>query len=1060
MSAVDPIGKQIGNYQVRTLLGSGGMGAVYLAFDMQLHRDVALKMMHAHISRSQKSSQRFLAEARSIARLSHPNIVVVHAFALEAGTPYLVMEYVSGGSLRDYLNERYAEAGKFLQIGEVLRLLRQVADALDYAHASGIVHRDVKPGNILLKTQTSSDGGADFRAVLSDFGLVKLVESTGFNTQGAIGTPRYMAPEQLEAGAVDGRTDLYALGIILYELVTGRPPFQPRNIREAWHMHAEQPPPLPRTLRPDIPNELAAVMMKAIAKPPDQRYQTGQEMSMALQHLEQTVFAMTELDSVVDATQLDTMGTYLQSRPASMPTAPVASVPGDLEHDRLAIHTAHNPKPHYVHLEQPSLTIGRESPAEIILNELGVSRRHATIVRQPDGSYTITDLGSTNGTLLDGVKLLAHVPEPLKPGQRVGLGPFTLELQTKTAPSVKNSLAALGFSAGQTSYMAIPAEALAAISFAPKDTTLDAGQSATLQVEIANNSQIVRHFRLETDLSPTWIPAPPEPVRLLPGERSVVSLTIAVPRAPSSIAGEYRFQVRSIDNDMNTVIGQGGGVLTVGPYSQVETDLHPTVVRGQGDLVMTVRNQGNTQMQATIVARDPEAALLFNPAQSVVTINPGEAKAVTLEVMPHPQLAVSTERRYPFEITVTPGQAEPQTQRGEMIAVPPPLPEKNRRWLLMAALGLLAIVAVLLGIVLFLSGDDGDGTSTSREPTIADTDGDSVLDDVDRCLEEAGSAENAGCPLQIAYVDGCGLFAPALTCSLNLLDVDSGDTRTLMNNVAPLPPVWSPDGSQIAVAVCSDPDDEDSCDLYAVNVAGESNVLADEPGLEVFPSWSPDGEQLVYMIGLERDYDIAVLELSGRRNELTLSDDWDGLPQWSPDGSYIVFGFGDESNIARMTPDGTDIRTLADDGANDFAWPAISPDSAYIAYISSDSDLYVMNNEGSNRRNLTRTETLDEWFPSWSPDSREIAYMGIDETANDGTNIYVSDFRLGNRRQLTTNNRSMLPIWSPDGTQIAFLVGSLESGDLDIYVMDSDGTDVRQMTGFSRAGFMAWRPVP
>ena len=721
MSAIDPIGKQIGNYQVRTLLGSGGMGAVYLAFDTQLHREVALKRMHAHISGSENSSQRFLAEARSIARLSHPNIVVVYTFALDAETPYLVMEYVSGGSLRNYLDERYKEAGKLLQISEVLRLLRQVADALDYAHANGIVHRDVKPGNILLKTHTASDGGADFRAVLSDFGVVKLLEATGFNTQGVIGTPRYMAPEQLEAGAVDGRTDLYALGIVLYELVTGRPPFKPDNIRDAWHMHAEQQPPLPRTLRPDIPNELAAVMMKAIAKRPDQRYQTGQEMNMALQHLEQTVLAITELDRTMEATRLDNMGTYLQSRPASMPTAPLASVVDDLDHDRLVIQAAHKSKPTYVRLDQPSLTIGRGLSAEIVLSGRGVSRRHATIDCQPDGGYTITDLGSTNGTLLDGVKLLAHVAEPLRPGQRVGLGTFTLELQVKTGPTGENSLAALGFSADQTSYLAIPAEALAAISFAPKDTTLEAGQSATLQVEIANGSQVVRHFRLETDLSPVWIPAPPEPVRLLPGERRVVPLTITVPRAPSSVAGEYPFQVRSIDDDLNTVIGQGGGILTVEPFFQMETDLYPVVVRGPGEMELTVRNLGNSQLQATIAARDPEAALLFNPAQTVVTVNPGEAQPVTLEVMPHPQVAVLAERRYPFEITVTPEQAEPQTQRGEMIAVPLPPLQKSRRWPCTIAMGLLGLV-MLLGAVLgdmvnLLGGGDDTSTAILSTPT-------------------------------------------------------------------------------------------------------------------------------------------------------------------------------------------------------------------------------------------------------------------------------------------------------------------------------------------------------
>jgi serine/threonine protein kinase len=261
--------RTVGQYQIVDELGRGGMAVVYKAWQPALERYVALKVLPEYFQHDPEFLARFQREARAAARLNHPNIVTIYDVGEHAGIHYIAMEYLDGGSLRDRLS-----AGP-LSLQEAQRVLAQLASALDYAHSHGLIHRDIKPANILF----SSDG----RAMLTDFGIARASDDAQLTRTGVLmGTPEYMAPEQAEGKSIDYRTDLYALGVVLYQMLTGQAPFRGTTPSATLHAVVYEPPPPPRQLNPGLPPAIEAVLLKALAKQPDQRFQQGAEMVAAL----------------------------------------------------------------------------------------------------------------------------------------------------------------------------------------------------------------------------------------------------------------------------------------------------------------------------------------------------------------------------------------------------------------------------------------------------------------------------------------------------------------------------------------------------------------------------------------------------------------------------------------------------------------------------------------------------------------------------------------------------------------------------------------------------------
>ncbi|MEM5774034.1 MAG: protein kinase, partial [Anaerolineaceae bacterium] len=267
-------GQYIGRYHITEKIGVGGMATVYKAFDSRLERDVALKVIRSDIVRDEMFLKRFEREAKALARLSHPNIVKVLDYGEHEGSPYLVMEYMRGDTLKKLL-------GRPMPWREAARLLMPIAEALAYTHKQGIVHRDVKPSNFLM---TDSN-----HLMLSDFGIAKMLDNpeavqlTG--TGVGVGTPEYMAPEQGLGETVDQRADIYALGVVFYEMVTGQKPYRADTPMAVMYKQITDPLPPPRQYVPDLPEQVELILFKALAKKPVDRFQNMGEFAQALQEV-------------------------------------------------------------------------------------------------------------------------------------------------------------------------------------------------------------------------------------------------------------------------------------------------------------------------------------------------------------------------------------------------------------------------------------------------------------------------------------------------------------------------------------------------------------------------------------------------------------------------------------------------------------------------------------------------------------------------------------------------------------------------------------------------------
>lgn len=265
----DLVGHTLGQYRIIEQIGLGGMATVYKAYQPALERYVAIKVLPAYYAHEPGFAERFTREARAVAKLTHPHVLPIYDFGQESGLSYIVMQCVDAGTLKDML-------GQPISLMSAADIIEQIADALDYAHEQGIIHRDVKPSNVLM------DRGR--WVLLSDFGLAKMVEGSVQLTGSGVGvgTPTYMAPEQGQGLTVDRRADIYSLGIILYEMVTGRVPFEAETPMAIVVKHITEPLPLPRTLNPDLPESVERIIMKALPKNPDDRYETAGKMAAAL----------------------------------------------------------------------------------------------------------------------------------------------------------------------------------------------------------------------------------------------------------------------------------------------------------------------------------------------------------------------------------------------------------------------------------------------------------------------------------------------------------------------------------------------------------------------------------------------------------------------------------------------------------------------------------------------------------------------------------------------------------------------------------------------------------
>ncbi len=322
--------KKIGRYEILEELGHGAMGTVYRAKDPAMDRVVALKTIIALVLSSDQGSdfrERFYREARAAGALAHPGIVPVFDVGEHEGLPFLVMEFISGKTLADAVRK-----GERMTLDRVCEMGQKIAEALGYAHQHGVVHRDIKPANILL---TSKEAHGIERPKITDFGVAKLAAGHTTLTGQILGTPAFMPPEQFTGAPIDGRADIFSLGVVLYWMATGEQPFPGESMTAVSYKVVHTEPVPPRKLNPSIPLKLEGIILKCLAKNPDERYQTGEDLARDLGELRavSTSMGLKSAAPEVAADGSDPNATYIEKpaptqagrTAAPLPTAPVVA---------------------------------------------------------------------------------------------------------------------------------------------------------------------------------------------------------------------------------------------------------------------------------------------------------------------------------------------------------------------------------------------------------------------------------------------------------------------------------------------------------------------------------------------------------------------------------------------------------------------------------------------------------------------------------------------------------------------------------------------------------------
>ena len=404
-------GSRVGDYRVTGLVGRGGMGVVYLAEHAATGDQVALKVLMPDLAASEELRRRFLREARYASELDHPHIVAVREAGEVDGILYIAMQYVQGKDLQAVLTTEGA-----LGPAAAVWMLEQVASALDAAHASGLLHRDVKPGNVVIASGQGSDPPG--HCYLTDFGLSKnpSKDSAALTAVGDfVGTLLYTAPEQVLTDDVDYRVDIYSVGCILYEILSGEPPFLCEQDADLLQAHVSEPPPKLTALQPDLPSAVDDVIARAMAKEPADRY------ASCMQLVEAARTALGPLPVAVDAA------------PDRIGETNARSGPGD-RWERLPLDVATGPAAGGRIGVEEELLIGRHAAGGGALGgDAQISARHARVWRGPEGTYLVEDLGSRNGTLVNGEPVAG--PCALCVGDRIVLGATTLVAASNTEPA-------------------------------------------------------------------------------------------------------------------------------------------------------------------------------------------------------------------------------------------------------------------------------------------------------------------------------------------------------------------------------------------------------------------------------------------------------------------------------------------------------------------------------------------------------------------------------------------------------------------------------------------------
>jgi serine/threonine protein kinase len=639
----DLIGRKFGEFKIQRLLGKGNVGMVYEAVRLSNSEPAAVKILHPEVLADEGARDRFKNEIGRAAGLIHPGVAPIYQWGEENGAFFVAMELLQDGSAFPTDSVESARQGAW---DSRLELVRQVADILGAAHRRRVLHLDLHPGNILW----SRSARGPFQIKLADFGLLRAVHE-GISNQGELrGHPGYLAPEQWHGGEVDARTDLYALGVLLYQVLTGTPPFPPSAPATAMYHHLYVDVPRPRASRPELPLNLEAIVLRCLAKKPQDRTTTMEEVSEILQTATSESRERPSASAFVRGVGGETRDSSADApttRPGQPPEPPAPpperigphGVPRFDVADERGVVVSRG------YLRSSGATIGSAADNVIVLESRDVSPHHARI--DWDGvRITITDLGSRTSTFLNDERLLPQIPQEWTRGQQVRIGPYWIRVQM---PQLEDERA--------------PVIDIV-VEHSKRNLTLTPGKPEECRVTIANLKTIVDHLTLSVaGLDPEWVRGTGVEVALNPYDRKEIVLTILVPRAASSTAGRREVIIRAESVADPEAPAEAKVQWTIAPFDGATLAVSPSKVstRRCGRYSVSLQNEGNRPASYSLAAADEDRELAFEfeseggapQSRPKISVGPGERATLRLSAEAAKRRWVGSAVRKTFQILAT-----------------------------------------------------------------------------------------------------------------------------------------------------------------------------------------------------------------------------------------------------------------------------------------------------------------------------------------------------------------------------------------------------------------------
>ena len=608
------IGQMLDRYRLDQLLGRGSSGAVFKGTDTRLEREVAVKIFDPQFTQTDDFQSQFEERTRLIAGLDYPGIVEVLDFGQARSVYYVVVELLAGQTLLQLMQQMHRDK-EWINLADAIPLVRQVARAVQHAHQHGVLHQDIRPNNIMFRQQASD--GLPYQVVLTDLGIDSLLGDP-FREKLSASALAYLSPEEAFGQPTDLRSDVYSLGVLLHILAVQQPPASFKTLDEAKAFFQSQTEAEPTVTHPDLADDLNTLISQALAPNPAKRFP---DVPSFVEALEKWVQAQS-----ADA----------QPQPATIiihtPDGQTASLPVD----------------------GPTMIIGRDADNQIALDYPDISRQHAQIVVGEAG-FEVMDLGSTNGTYLDNLKLVPRRPAAWGPGQVLRIGDVQLQLQTGQTPSP----------ASPTDPLPVEEEGQVEVFVEPNQFLVAPGHTTTATLNLINGHAQTESFRISVEgVHPSWILDMPRVIELSGGHQQTIMLTIQPPLSPRTRAGRYRLTIKVAGQKSPERIIEVTRTLTVSAYSQYSAALWPESMKAGGRGQVTIENQGNTPQAFTISFLAEGDDLTFEPPEGHIQIAEGQSSIVDFVADVRRPRFVGSSASHPFVTQITSSDGTIRRQRG------------------------------------------------------------------------------------------------------------------------------------------------------------------------------------------------------------------------------------------------------------------------------------------------------------------------------------------------------------------------------------------------------------